>query len=102
MSIITGNKKKAEEFGKEERNASKALNAIFYNDVEKAWFDYNLRTKSHNILFYPTVAVPLFTGCYSTLDYDKSAKVIDFINVTFISFFAIFLTEIECCCTPKV
>ncbi|VDK70041.1 unnamed protein product [Litomosoides sigmodontis] len=77
---IIDNKKKAEEFEREERNASKALNAIFYNDVEKAWFDYNLRTKSHNVLFYPTVAIPLFTGCYSALDYDKPAKVVDFIN----------------------
>uniref|UniRef100_A0A0R3RLU0 Trehalase n=1 Tax=Elaeophora elaphi TaxID=1147741 RepID=A0A0R3RLU0_9BILA len=77
---IIGNKEKAKEFEEKAKNATKALNAIFYNDVEKAWFDYNLRTKSHNTLFYPTVAIPLFTGCYETLDYSKSVKVIEFMK----------------------
>ncbi|EFO19502.1 trehalase [Loa loa] len=77
---IIGNAQKAEEFEKKGRDAWKTLNAIFYNDTGKAWFDYNLRTKSHEVLFYPTVAMPLFTGCYTMLDYDKSAKVINFMN----------------------
>uniref|UniRef100_A0AAF5RXL3 Trehalase n=1 Tax=Wuchereria bancrofti TaxID=6293 RepID=A0AAF5RXL3_WUCBA len=77
---IIGNTQKAEEFEKKGQEAWKALNAIFYNKLKKAWFDYNLRIKSHNTLFYPTVAMPLFTGCYTMLDYGKSAKVIDFMN----------------------
>ncbi|EFO15755.1 trehalase [Loa loa] len=77
---IIGNAQKAEEFEKKGQDAWKTLNAIFYNDVQKAWFDYNLRTKSHNVLFYPTVAMPLFTGCYTMLNHDKSLKVINFMN----------------------
>ncbi|VBB34086.1 unnamed protein product [Acanthocheilonema viteae] len=77
---IIGDKEKAKEFEERGQNASKALNAIFYNNVEKAWFDYNLRTKSHNVLFYPTVAIPLFTGCYSMLDFNKVAGVIHFMK----------------------
>ncbi|KAM3722808.1 Trehalase [Dirofilaria immitis] len=77
---IIGNEKKTEEFEKKGRSACKTLNAIFYNETEKAWFDYNLRTRSHNVMFYSAAIMPLFTGCYTTLDYDKSAKVIDFMN----------------------
>nr|CRZ25273.1 Bm10630 [Brugia malayi] len=77
---IIGNTQKAEEFEKKGQEAWKALNAIFYNKLKKAWFDYNFRIKSHNTLFYPTVAMPLFTGCYTMLDYGKSTKVIDFMN----------------------
>ncbi|MCP9257202.1 Trehalase, partial [Dirofilaria immitis] len=80
--FTTGNEKKTEEFEKKGRSACKTLNAIFYNETEKAWFDYNLRTRSHNVMFYSAAMMPLFTGCYTTLDYDKSAKVIDFMNQT--------------------
>ncbi|CAG9534939.1 unnamed protein product [Cercopithifilaria johnstoni] len=77
---VIGNKKKAKEFEERGKNASEAFNAIFYNDVEKAWFDYNLRTESHNVMFHPAVVIPLFTGCYSMLDYHKSVNVIHFMN----------------------
>ncbi|KAM3719218.1 Trehalase [Dirofilaria immitis] len=75
-----GDETKATEFEKKQRNIWKALNAIFYNDTEKSWFDYNLRTKSHNIFFYPSNLMPLFTNCYSELDYEKPTKIIDFMN----------------------
>uniref|UniRef100_A0A8R1TXH5 Trehalase n=1 Tax=Onchocerca volvulus TaxID=6282 RepID=A0A8R1TXH5_ONCVO len=80
FSNIIGKEQKAEEFENKRLSACKALNAIFYNKTEKAWFDFNLRTKSHNVLFYPSAIVPLYTNCYEMLDYDKSAKVIDYMN----------------------
>ncbi|PAV65513.1 hypothetical protein WR25_04138 isoform C [Diploscapter pachys] len=42
---------------------------LFYNSTEGSWFDYNLRTKAHNIDFYPTNGFPLFAECYDVLDF---------------------------------
>lgn len=92
----TGKEQKAEEFENKRLSACKALNAIFYNKTEKAWFDFNLRTKSHNVLFYPSAIVPLYTNCYEMLDYDKSAKVIDYMNVSSMSFCDICLITASC------
>ncbi|OZC11290.1 hypothetical protein X798_01706 [Onchocerca flexuosa] len=75
-----GNETNAANFERKQRDIWKALDAIFYNDKEKSWFDYNLRTKSHNTNFYPSNVMPLFTHCYSELDNEKSAKIIDFMN----------------------
>ncbi|CAJ0957592.1 unnamed protein product, partial [Mesorhabditis belari] len=40
---------------------------VFYVPGSKGWYDYNLRTREHNLHFYPSMAVPLFTGCYDRL-----------------------------------
>jgi alpha,alpha-trehalase len=50
------------------------MNAVFYNSTMGAWYDYNMRTRSHNVEFYPSIAVPLFTGCYQGLDQWKSVQ----------------------------
>ncbi|CAI4222949.1 unnamed protein product [Auanema sp. JU1783] len=50
------------------------VDSIFYNETAGTWYDYNLRTNMHNTEFYPTMTVPLFTGCYNTLDQGKSER----------------------------
>ncbi|EJW85803.1 trehalase, partial [Wuchereria bancrofti] len=73
-------KKKVAELEKKKESISEALNAIFYNDTEKSWFDYNLRTNSHKVIFYPSNVMPLFTQCYSELDYGKATDIVNFMK----------------------
>lgn len=79
---ITGRKNDEKKFEQIEEDLSSALKAVFYDTKEKAWFDYNIRTASLNTLFYPSVAMPLFTNCYQQLDYEKSGGIVDFMNRT--------------------
>lgn len=53
---------------------------VFYNRTDGTWYDYNLRTQSHNPRFYTSTAVPLFTNCYNTLNTGKSQKVFDYMD----------------------
>ncbi|KAK6754172.1 hypothetical protein RB195_013276 [Necator americanus] len=50
------------------------VHKVFYNRTAGSWFDYNLRTASHNTAFYPSITVPLFTGCYNSLNQGKSER----------------------------
>lgn len=47
---------------------------VFYNNTAGTWYDFNLRTGLHNTGFYPSITVPLFTGCYNTLNQGKSER----------------------------
>uniref|UniRef100_A0A915Q1G6 Trehalase n=1 Tax=Setaria digitata TaxID=48799 RepID=A0A915Q1G6_9BILA len=80
LAGIAGDTVKVAEFEERKHSIWEALNSVFYNNTEKAWFDYNLRTKSHNTNFYPSIVMPLFTQCYPALDYEKSAEIVDFMN----------------------
>ncbi|CAP39722.2 Protein CBR-TRE-3 [Caenorhabditis briggsae] len=53
---------------------------VFYNKTDGTWYDYNLRSQSHNPRFYTSTAVPLFTNCYNTLNTGKSQKVFDYMD----------------------
>lgn len=53
---------------------------VFYNKTDGTWYDYNLRSQSHNPRFYTSNAVPLFTNCYNTLNTGKSQKVFDYME----------------------
>ncbi|EFP05449.1 CRE-TRE-3 protein [Caenorhabditis remanei] len=55
---------------------------VFYNRTDGTWYDFNLRTQSHNPRFYTSTAVPLFTNCYNTLNTGKSQKVFDYMSVS--------------------
>uniref|UniRef100_A0A0M3KCT4 Trehalase n=1 Tax=Anisakis simplex TaxID=6269 RepID=A0A0M3KCT4_ANISI len=57
-----------------------AMNNVFYNKTLGAWFDYNMRTRSHNTEFYPSIAAPLFTGCYHLLNQQLSERVFQLMN----------------------
>ena len=48
---------------------------VFYVREENAWYDYNLKTKKHNLRFYPSSFVPLFAGCYHSLNQAKVEKI---------------------------
>uniref|UniRef100_A0A914WWR6 Trehalase n=1 Tax=Plectus sambesii TaxID=2011161 RepID=A0A914WWR6_9BILA len=56
------------------------LNAVFYNATKGAWFDYNMRTGMQNVEFYPHMAVPLFTGCYQSLNQWKAIRVFQYMT----------------------
>ncbi|VDD87297.1 unnamed protein product [Enterobius vermicularis] len=55
-------------------NFRNAMHNVFYNRTLGAWFDYNMRTKQHNTRFYLSIAAPLYTGCYHSLNQQKSAR----------------------------
>ncbi|VDK80840.1 unnamed protein product [Litomosoides sigmodontis] len=57
-----------------------AMLQIFYNSTEGAWFDYNLRTKSHNVNFYASMVVPLFGECYQPLNLFMSQKIVNYME----------------------
>uniref|UniRef100_A0A1I7V9C6 Trehalase n=2 Tax=Loa loa TaxID=7209 RepID=A0A1I7V9C6_LOALO len=42
--------------------------AVFFDDREGSWFDFNLNTGERIDDTYPSIAVPLFTECYSSLN----------------------------------
>lgn len=42
--------------------------AVFFDDREGSWFDFNLNTGERVDDTYPSIAVPLFTECYSSLN----------------------------------
>ncbi|MCP9261870.1 Alpha-trehalose glucohydrolase [Dirofilaria immitis] len=70
----TGNSLKSKTYRDRRENLRHAMLQVFYNTTEGAWFDYNLRTKSHNTNFYPSIAVPLFGECYQPLNQAKPQK----------------------------
>ncbi|VBB34212.1 unnamed protein product, partial [Acanthocheilonema viteae] len=41
---------------------------VFFDDREGSWFDFNLNTGERVDDTYPSIAVPLFTECYSSLN----------------------------------
>lgn len=64
-----------------------AMAHVFYNMTEGSWFDYNLRTKSHNVNFYPSMVVPLFGQCYQNLNLDNSQQIVKHLNARFFHLF---------------
>ncbi|VDL73542.1 unnamed protein product [Nippostrongylus brasiliensis] len=50
------------------------VHKVFYNHTAGTWYDFNLRTGAHNTGFYPSITVPLFTGCYNSLNQGKSER----------------------------
>lgn len=55
---------------------------VFYNKSARGWYDFNIRTNQHRVHNYPSVAVPLFTNCYSTLDENKPRALFDNLHET--------------------
>ncbi|CAD5225903.1 unnamed protein product [Bursaphelenchus okinawaensis] len=71
---VTGYSGKADEYQRKFDRFRKTFEKIFYNETEGAWYDYNIRTEAHNLRVYPSIAVPLFTGCYNRLDESKKCQ----------------------------
>lgn len=49
-------------------NFRQAFTKVFYVPIRKGWYDYNLRSKTHNTDFFPSNAAPLFAQCYDPLN----------------------------------
>lgn len=70
-------------------NFTSTFDSVFYDNNEKAWFDYHLGTNSRRTCaandsscFYPAVAVPLFASCYRDVDLRKPELLFQFMNVS--------------------
>ncbi|VDM78787.1 unnamed protein product [Strongylus vulgaris] len=75
------------EFYREHRaKFRRTVHKVFYNHTAGSWFDFNLRTGLHNTAFYPSMTVPLFTGCYNTLNQGKSERLFTLMKVGTVSF----------------
>ncbi|EFO18250.1 trehalase [Loa loa] len=76
----TGNPLKSKTLRDKREILRQAMFHVFYNDTEGAWFDYNLRTKSHNFNFYPSIVVPLFGECYQPLNLARPQQIVNYLN----------------------
>ncbi|KAK0422621.1 hypothetical protein QR680_007677 [Steinernema hermaphroditum] len=47
---------------------------VFYVREKSGWYDYNLRSKEHNFNFYPSIAIPLFTKCYHSMNHAQADR----------------------------
>lgn len=56
-------------------NFRRAFQKVFYVKKESGWYDYNLKTKSHNLNFYPSSFIPLFTHCYHSINLAQSERI---------------------------
>ncbi len=45
------------------KSRENSFNALFWNETEGLWLDWNLNTNSHSLGFYTSSLVPLFWGC---------------------------------------
>ncbi|KAL3078820.1 hypothetical protein niasHS_014602 [Heterodera schachtii] len=78
LFLQLGNDSKALEYHNKHYLFREAFQRVFYrnNDMETAgWYDYNIRSKSHNTHFYATIAIPLFTRCYHSIDLQQSERI---------------------------
>ncbi|CAG9537673.1 unnamed protein product [Cercopithifilaria johnstoni] len=76
----SGNFLKSKIFRDRRETLRHAMLQIFYNNTEGAWFDFNMRTKLHNVNFYPSIVVPLFGECYQPLSLFKPQKVVEYMD----------------------
>ncbi|CAK5088102.1 unnamed protein product [Meloidogyne enterolobii] len=72
------NNSKAFEYHTKHYEFRENFQKVFFvqHDRETAgWYDYNLRKKDHNKNFYATIAIPLFTRCYHSIDLQQSERI---------------------------
>lgn len=67
--MFPGKYEKAEEYRLRFGRFRTMFQKVFYVHNESGWFDYNWRTRQYNFNFYPSVAIPLFTRCYHTMNH---------------------------------
>lgn len=48
---------------------------VFYVQKESGWYDFNLKEKMHNFEYYPSMATPLFTRCYHSINLAQSERI---------------------------
>ncbi|KAI6186423.1 Trehalase [Aphelenchoides besseyi] len=87
LSEVQGDFKKARMYEQMHTEFRYTLNEVFYNEEYGAWYDLNtskklfhitdkkeIGTNDHIVHNFPSVATPLFTGCYDLLDTDKPRR----------------------------
>ena len=45
-----------------------AIDNVLWDDKEKVWFDYDVKTKEHRRMFYPSNLAPLYTRSYNYIE----------------------------------
>uniref|UniRef100_A0A0R3RFU9 Trehalase n=1 Tax=Elaeophora elaphi TaxID=1147741 RepID=A0A0R3RFU9_9BILA len=80
LLMHSGNFLKSKMFRDKREILRQAMLQVFYNSTEGAWFDYNLRTQSHNVNFYPSIVVPLFGECYQPLNLAKPQQIVEYLE----------------------
>jgi len=73
----TGNSSRGSYYESMHQNFIWVHDEVFYNKSARGWYDFNTRTHRHIVHNYPSVAVPLFTNCYATLDENKPQRLFD-------------------------
>uniref|UniRef100_A0A915CMD4 Trehalase n=1 Tax=Ditylenchus dipsaci TaxID=166011 RepID=A0A915CMD4_9BILA len=48
---------------------------VFYVKKESGWYDFNMKTGKNNFDFYASVATPLFTRCYHSINLAQSENI---------------------------
>uniref|UniRef100_A0A914ZI99 Trehalase n=1 Tax=Parascaris univalens TaxID=6257 RepID=A0A914ZI99_PARUN len=72
-----GNVERRDELNRERSRFVDTFEAVFFDDREGAWFDLNIRTGERDDDAYPSLAVPLFTECYSSLNNHMMVDVLE-------------------------
>lgn len=56
-------------------NFRRNFQKMFYVNNQSGWYDFNMREQKHNFEYYSSIAIPLFTRCYHSLNLAKSERV---------------------------
>uniref|UniRef100_A0A915Q3K9 Trehalase n=1 Tax=Setaria digitata TaxID=48799 RepID=A0A915Q3K9_9BILA len=72
-----GNTTRRMEINNERAKFVDTFEAVFFDDHEGSWFDFNLNTGERVDDTYPSMAVPLFTECYSSLNHPMLVEVLE-------------------------
>ncbi|KAK9307424.1 hypothetical protein QLX08_002235 [Tetragonisca angustula] len=60
-----GNRAKSQYYLKIASQLQMAIDNVLWDDKEKVWFDYDVKTKEHRRMFYPSNLAPLYTRSYN-------------------------------------
>ncbi|CAI5452087.1 unnamed protein product [Caenorhabditis angaria] len=75
-----GDMDNSETFRSRRADFRNSVHNVFYNKTDGTFYDYNVRSKSHNANFYTSTAVPLFTNCYNTMNTGIVQKTFDYMD----------------------
>jgi alpha,alpha-trehalase len=61
---VLGNEEMADRFRAYAEAFEDALEAVFWNDQEGSWFDYDVEDNKQRTAFYPSNMAPLWADCF--------------------------------------
>lgn len=87
--LQTGQYEKSKKYSKLHQQFVSTMMDVFYNSTAGVWFDIDLDTRKHNVNFFPSSFVPLYTGCYKFKDNTTVQKSLEYLKVnTFLIHFS--------------